>query len=143
MSGSLSKPISPGFVYIAGPYRAEGKHDYTVYEGIDANISRARSWAAKLATEGIPFFCPHLNSAHFEVIAPYIHEGFWLEMDLVIMSKAWAILLMPEWETSSGAQFERQRAYEWGLGVYRADEFDALVSDWRFAKMQLQVEEEE
>ena len=71
------------YVYIAGPYRgAQGEHDYSVYYEIDCNIARARAAAVYLAERDIPFFCPHLNSCHFEVIAPSVSPAYWYRMDL-------------------------------------------------------------
>lgn len=120
------------FIYIAGPYRAlGGKHDWSVYYEIDQHINEARMWASKLATEQIAFFCPHLNSAHFEVTAPSATPEFWYTMDMVLLQYASALLLIPGWEHSEGATAENQRAMELGIPVYRYQEFDLLVKHWR------------
>ena len=113
-----------GFVYIAGAYRslkgANGGHDYNSYTDIDAHINIARWWAKQLAESNIPMFCPHLNSAHFEVIAPSVQPDYWYRMDLVILSHASAIFMIPNWEVSKGATIELACATKWGIPDYYA-----------------------
>jgi hypothetical protein len=92
-------------VYIAGPYRG---HDYL---DIDRNIAAAREAAAWLATFNIGFFCPHLHSAHFEVITPDVAPEFWLDLDIKLMRMCDAMYLLPGWEHSSGACAE---IADWG-----------------------------
>jgi hypothetical protein len=121
-----------GFVYIAGPYRGpQGTHDHSEYFAVDSNINEARKWAAKFAREGIPFFCPHLNSAHFEVITPDVPAGFWLEMDLNILIAARALFLLPGWPLSAGARAEEKFAWEHQIPTFYADTFDDLTQWWR------------
>lgn len=132
LSEEVSVEFGKGFVFISGPYRGRSDPKYWCenlsYFGIDDNINDARRWASYFAIEGIPFFCPHLNSAHFEVITPDVPEDFWLNMDLEILSHATAIYMMEGWENSEGATNERKKAEEWGITVY--DDFDELVEDW-------------
>lgn len=117
-----TKRGSTWFVYLAGPYRGtRGVHDYSAYFDIDANIRSAHYWSMECAKQGIPYFCPHLNSAHGEVIAPEVPSDFWLEMDLNILRNASAILMLPNWKSSRGAVAERQEAEYLGLPVYSAD----------------------
>ena len=120
------------FVYIAGPYQHEGKHDYSVYEEIDRNISNARKWAARLATEGIPYFSPHMNSAHMEVITPSVSPGFWVGLDNTILQHAAAILLLDGWQSSEGARHERIYALDRRIPTFytQGDGFDDLVGWW-------------
>lgn len=130
---SLSPRIE-GFVYIAGPYRPRsGKHDASAYDEIDENIQRARKAAQFLAEHDIPFFCPHLNSAHFETDAPDVPPEFWLRMDLTILIHAAAVLLVDGWEHSKGAQAEVAEARKRGISVFTPDRADALVVDWQWA----------
>lgn len=114
------------FVYIAGPYRADS------YTAIEANINEAREWAAKLAQSGIPFVCPHLNSAHFEAITPDVPPEFWLAMYLRILESASAMLLLPSWGESVGTQTERDWMKAMGRPIYVANAFGLgmLVNDW-------------
>jgi hypothetical protein len=59
--------------YVSGPYRADTQ------EGIDQNIAEAREIAVALWRMGYSVFCPHLNTAHFDGLAP---DSVWLEGDL-------------------------------------------------------------
>lgn len=120
------------YVYVAGRYRPQdGTHDWRGYTEIDENINIARYWAFKLAQEGIPFFCPHLNSGHVESIVPNVPSEFWLEMDLVILKYASALLLVPGWRESKGAVGEKVQAMEQGIPVYTYMMFKTLVREWK------------
>jgi hypothetical protein len=119
------------YTYIAGPYRASnGGHDYQSYYDIDQHINEARMWATRLANEGIPFFCPHLNSTHMEVIAPNVPPEYWYKLDMLILEHASALLLIPGWRDSKGALAERDRARELGITCYTTSIFAMLVQDW-------------
>lgn len=119
------------FVYIAGPYRGEATHDAEGYFKIDANINRAKEAAATLAQLGIPYFCPHLNSAHFEVITPDVTPAYWLKMDMVFVDLAAALLILDGWEESEGTQGEVARATKNGQSCFYLDELGALVAFWK------------
>ena len=120
------------FVYIAGPYRpASGEHDWRVYEEIDRNISHARWWAARLAADGIPYFCPHMNSAHMEVLAPSAPPEFWYNLDMLFLERAWALLLIPGWRGSRGARAERDFARDHKMRIYTEFTYERLVADYR------------
>ncbi len=129
------------YVFIAGPYAAKGGgHDAAYWYEIDAHINEARLWATKLADEGIPFFCPHMNSAHMEVLSPSSTVNYWYNLDLLILEHASAIFLIPGWEDSKGALAEKRRAIELCIPIYSYDEyrrgnlsgfsFSALVKHW-------------
>jgi nucleoside 2-deoxyribosyltransferase len=127
----------PTYVYVAGPYRpinGGGSHDWHGYCDIDANINEARRWSIRLAQAGIPFFCPHLNSAHFEVFAPDVPPDYWLNMDIKLLQFADAIFLLPNWRKSSGTLAEKDYALEHGISVYTHRMFDRLVDDWNNSK---------
>ena len=127
----LGKMNTKTFVFIAGPYRAsDGGHDYQSYYEIDQHINEARLWATRLANEDIPFFCPHMNSAHGEVWAPSAPPEYWYNLDILILEHASALLLIPGWKDSKGALVERERAYELGIAVYTHVLFKTLVIDW-------------
>ncbi len=118
------------YVYIAGPYRGKATHDHRGYFEIDANINRAKEAAATLARLSIPFFCPHLNSAHFEVIAPDVKSMYWLEMDMVFVDLASALWILEGWEDSQGTLGEIARAKENGQPVFYPHELSELAAFW-------------
>lgn len=119
------------YVYIAGPYRGKATHDAGGYFEIDANINRAKEAAATLAQLGIPFFCPHLNSAHFEVIAPDVKPVYWLEMDMIFVDLASVLWVLDGWRDSQGTRGEIARAEGNGQPVFFSDELDELVTFWK------------
>jgi len=104
-------------VYIAGPYMGK-THDSYSYHEIERNIGAAREAAAALVREGYGFFCPHLNSAHFEVITPEVEADFWRDMDLCLLKAADAVLMLPRWESSRGAGAERIAGLDALLPIY-------------------------
>src|SRR5262245_38181154 len=101
-------------IYLAGPYRGK-THDYRSYFDIGRNILAAAEVAARLANQGIGYLCPHLNSAHFEVITPGVTPQYWYELDLKLMAACDAIFLLPGWEKSNGAWAEFEAAQASGL----------------------------
>ena len=120
------------FVFIAGPYQAKGGgHDAAHWYEIDAHINEARLWATKLVNQKIPFFCPHMNSAHMEVIAPGAPPEFWYEMDYLFLDQASAVLLIPGYGRSKGALAENARAQGRGIPCYTYERFDELVAYWQ------------
>lgn len=116
------------FVYIAGRY---GDHDG--YVVIEERINRARAVAAELARAGIPYYSPHLNSAHFEVICPDVGLDFWRKQDGAFLPRAWAMLvILHEASESAGTQAEVAEAKERGIPVYFAPpELPALITAWK------------
>ena len=120
------------YVYIAGPYMDSGKfHDHRGYHEIDVNISRAREAAVFLASNRVPYFCPHLNSCHFEVIAPTVPSEFWYEMDLQLLRPAAAVLLLDGWGSSHGTRREIDLAEDLDIPIFFPAGRRALVRWWR------------
>ena len=107
-------------VYITGPYMG------TDYLSIDRNITRAREAAAWLANNGIGFFCPHMNSAHFEAITPDVPPDFWYELDLRFLDACDALLLIEGWEDSKGSRAEKEHAEKRGMPVFVFQHFFSL-----------------
>ena len=125
-------PEEEGFCYIAGPYRAaDGGHDADYYDEIDANIQRARDAAIFLASNDIPYFCPHLNSAHMEVDASHILPAYWYRMDMTILRYAKALWLLEGWTASQGATDEYKAARKQDIPVFAPQEGEDLVRTWR------------
>ena len=117
------------FVYIAGPYSGK-THDHQSYNEIDANITRAREAAKFLAIHGVPFYCPHTNAAHFEVIVPDLPIEYWYAMDNVFLDLSSALFLVEGWQNSAGTKEEMQRARRSGKHIFYPDAGMALVDWW-------------
>ena len=98
-------------LFLAGPYMGE-THDHRSYCQIDHHINVAREAAAWCANNGIFYFCPHLHSAHFEVITPDVSVQFWYALDLRFLSLCDGMLLLPGWAASYGARRERQAMWQ-------------------------------
>ena len=101
-------------VYVAGPYRAPTP------EGIEANIQRARAVAVELWRSGYAVICPHLNTAHFDGLAP---DEVWLRGDLAIIARLDpqapdGVVMLSGWRQSAGARREWALARKMGLTVY-------------------------
>lgn len=100
-------------VFIAGPYGDKSASYLTV----ERNIANARFAAATLVNLGYGYFCPHMNSAHFEHIAPDVPVEFWLEMGKEIMRCCDAVLVLAD---SPGTEEDMQAAVDAGLPVFRS-----------------------
>ncbi len=113
--------------YIAGPYGNPG----TGYNIIEKRIQNARDCAIALAEKGWGYFCPHLNSAHFEAILPNIPSSYWYELDnAILMRAADAIVMLPDWMNSTGACRELELAETKGLDIfYDVDEVPDLSEE--------------
>lgn len=88
-------------VYIVGPWG-----DFDGYNAIDRRLANAREAATWLVENRIGYISPHLNSAHFEAVAPSVPVEFWYEMDIALMPIADALLVLDGWENSKGTQAE-------------------------------------
>ncbi len=85
-------------IYISGP------HIGSTYHQTEAYITYAREWAEKLAHAGHAFYCPHLNTAHFDTISPDVPESFWREMNANILRRCDAVLLLPGWDNEEATR---------------------------------------
>lgn len=110
-------------IYISGPYGDRGG-----YLSIDRNIAKAREAAAWLASNGVGYLCPHLNSAHFEAIVPEVPVEFWYEMDLALMTVCDGLLLLDGWDKSAGTQRELAEWDKTAKPVFMPDERAALLA---------------
>ena len=98
-------------IYITGPNVGSSYHQTEAY------ITYAREWAEKLARAGYAFYCPHLNTAHFDIIAPDVPEAFWREMNLNILRRCDAALLVPGWDNDEATRRDVEYAERWGVPV--------------------------
>ena len=98
-------------VYVAGPYRSkEG------INGICKNIDAAKQVSRELWGMGLAVVCPHTNSALMD--GPDLDDSVFLDGDLEILARCDAIIMIANWESSSGACNEREFAIQEGLEVF-------------------------
>ena len=102
-------------IYIAGPYRGE----------IDKNVALAERRAAHLARLGVTFVCPHSNGRPHDDLN--LSEDYWIRMTMELMRRCDAVLVVGDWQGSSGTRGEIKEAYKMAKPVF----FDvALLADW-------------
>jgi len=100
-------------IFIAGAYFGNGRP-----ETIQANIAHAEEYQIALANAGVGFFCPHNHTHRFEIKANQ-GEKFYRELDLEFIGRASdAILAIPGWETSNGANAEIEFAKQKGIPAF-------------------------
>jgi len=104
-------------VYIAGPYSGN----------VSANVKQANHAAIWCAENRVFYICPHMNSAFFDELAPV---DFFYEMDLHLLRKCDAILLLPGWEYSKGASGEYNEALTLGLRTFEYSVDCGLLLEW-------------
>lgn len=129
------------YVYIAGPYRGKATHGELLanvgarsYFEIEANINLARKAGATLAQLNIPFFCPHTNFSHSEVITPGVNIEWLLESDMIFLDLASALWILEGWEESEGTLGELERATKNEQPVfYSPYELTELAAFWKGA----------
>jgi hypothetical protein len=103
-------------VYIAGPMTA--KDGYSIEENVAAGL---RVYL-ELLQAGVPAFCPHLSGA-FPSAWSALDHAQWLAYDKAIIDRCTHMLLLPRWQTSTGAVVEEQYAAQRGLlVVYSVEE---------------------
>ncbi len=96
-------------VYIAGPRVGSDYHQ------TERHIGYAREWAEKLARAGHAYYSPQLNTAHFDVIAPDIGNDFWREMNLKILRRCDAVLVLPGCDDEEATKRDIHFANTWGI----------------------------
>ena len=97
-------------IFIAGPYMGKS------FMAIERNIRKAEAAAIELWNAGYGVFCPHLNTAHFEVKANADEEAY-KEFDLRMLKGCDAVFVLDGWPNSSEARAEAQAALEVGIPV--------------------------
>ncbi len=94
--------------YIAGPYRAA-----TPWK-IARNIRAASEVALKWSKLGYSVICPHANTGHMDGELP---DSFWLEATLELLRRCDLVVMMENWEESTGARGEHDEAIRRGIRV--------------------------
>ena len=112
-------------VYIAGAYRSRFG-----LIGRAWNISRARKIAKMLWSMNIAAVCPHSNSAFMDRCAS---DSTFLRGDTEILKRCDAIVLMPGFATSEGAQAEYFTAQQHGIPKFYVGfpSFESDIKRWR------------
>lgn len=100
-------------VYIAGPFRSNSAW------GVEQNIRRAEETALRVWLSGAAAICPHANTRFYSGVAD---DELWLKGDIAILSRCDAVVLVPGWESSSGAMDERAFAERHNIPVFETVE---------------------
>lgn len=83
-------------IYIAGPYSAPTDAE------IDLNVNHARRVRDELVAKGWAVICPHANTAYMD----NAHPDVYYTMDLAMLARCDAIMMLDGWEKSKGARME-------------------------------------
>lgn len=112
-------------VYVAGPFRGPNAWE------IEQNIRRAEELALEVWKLGVAVLCPHTNTRFFQGAAD---DSIWLEGDLELLKRCDAVILTKDWERSSGARAEVERARELGIPVCQTvEQLQAWLNMPRYA----------
>lgn len=98
-------------IYVSGPYSAP------TYCQIRKNVHAAAKVGASCIEKGWAALVPHCNS---HAIAKHIERawGDWILMDLALIDKCDAILMMSNWIESEGAKREHSYALSKNIPVF-------------------------
>jgi hypothetical protein len=109
--GSL-KTLSYPLIYVAGPY-SDWRGPWFVKQKV-----RGAEWVAvKLMQAGFAVICPHTMTHNWDGTVDY--QGF-IDRDLEIVKRCDAVMLLPGWRTSNGAQAEKAQADFHGIPVFES-----------------------
>lgn len=92
--------ITDVLVYISGPMTARDGRT------IEENTAAGVRVYLDLLRRGIPAFSPHLSGAFPSAWSALSHAE-WIAYDCAILDRCTHLLMMPRWETSTGAVKER------------------------------------
>lgn len=101
-------------VYVAGPYRAE------TGVKVRENIARAAEVFVELLKRGYAAVCPHTMTAEMEYLHPEVEDRVWLTMELEIVTRVDAVILVEGWEHSTGTAAEIAEASRFGIPVFHS-----------------------
>ena len=97
-----------GKVFVSGPYSG-------TLEETALHVARARVVISNVLQAGWAPVCPNVFWSPFADLQDY---DFWLEAALSLLETCDALILVPGWKNSSGAQKEVARAKELGIPVF-------------------------
>lgn len=96
-------------VFIAGPFRGPTPWD------VAQNVRRAEEVGLEVAMRGGMPLIPHANTALFD---KQLTDDFWLAGTQELLRRCDAVMLVPDWERSSGTRAEIELAMELGMPVF-------------------------
>lgn len=107
------------FVYLSGPMTARDGHS------MEENVAAGLRVHLDLLNRGIPNFCPQLSGA-FPSAWSDVHYEKWLAFDFAVIDRCSHVLMLPRWESSTGAVREKEYAERRGIPVlFDASELEA------------------
>lgn len=98
------------FVYISGPMTAKDGRS------IKQNTADGVAVYLDLLRLGVPAFSPHLSGAFPSAWTALSHSQ-WIAYDSAVIDRCTHLLMMPRWETSTGARMEKEYADSRGVPV--------------------------
>ena len=98
------------FIYISGPISASAR--YIEYE----NCLHARQWAQMVMQCGAAVHCPHL--CYLAGLIDILDWETFIAMDIEIIKRCDAILMIGAWQGSSGCIEEYNAAQEAGILIF-------------------------
>ena len=108
-------------VFIAGPFRGKTAWD------VERNIRRAEEVAMRVAELGAMPLCPHTNTRFFDGT---LTDDFWLEGTQDLLSRCDAVVLVKNWQLSSGTKTEISLAEYLGIPVFDMDVEENAFARW-------------
>ena len=105
-------------IYVAGPYRGEIKY----------NVLKAAAVGRLLRQCGKAVIIPHVESLFFP---ESLTEDEWIEHGIDLLHCVDTIVLVPEWQNSSGTGNEIEYAKEYKKSVYEFDEMCSILKEDR------------
>ena len=108
-SGQRRKPRA--YIYVAGPYWHPNEKLRHLHREI------AKLFAVRLVEQGFFPVTPHLNTGGFEDLI-HMPESFYHEGDIRLLESCDAVLLLPNWQQSTGTKAEREHAIHNNIPIF-------------------------
>ena len=101
-------------IYVAG------KHTADTHSGIGDNIRKAETLSIKLFNKNWSVFTPHKNTAHYEIYDAVSHLDFdfWMKVDIEVLSRCDAIIMLKNWQNSRGSKVEHEYAQKHNIRIF-------------------------